>query len=189
MSKKFEKIIIDNNDLYQFKITMLLINESSKSIKDTIKNASSDFSNRYKNLEVRKVLCDYAELTVEYMHMQSYVVSIYSTFEQYVKMLFNIKNIKKFYEENLYYSFKDNSYYEIINQCRLLNNAIKHGTMTKELDKKYINKFSATKNNTVLDNSLNIELEHIGEFCYGVIKGVEELINHYKDMGMYEEKS
>ena len=186
----FEKIKINNNDLLQFKIIILLISESSKNIKSTINNTALSFSNEYKNdLKVKNALCDYSKVSIEYIHMKLYVVSIYNIFEQYIKLIFNIKDIKNFYNEKNYYLYNDNFYYEIVNQCRLLNNSIKHGTISKELDKKYINSFSKEKNNTILDTSLNIEIEHIEEFCVGVINFVEELINYYKDIGMCEEIS
>ena len=190
MSEKFEKIIIDNNDLLQFNLIILLINESLKNMRNMINNTAINFSNEYKkNTIVRNALCNYSKAEVEYMYMKISVVSIYNTFEQYIKKLFNINDIQEFYKEKQYYCAKDNTYYKIVNQCRLLNNSIKHGNIANQLKRKYINSFSNEKDNTIFDNSLNIEIEHIEEFCSGVIHFVEELIDYYKDMGMYEEKS
>lgn len=197
------KINFDEEDLYNYYLTMLLINNLSKNQESITDKLNKPFLNRFKqyiktkdNTELYDKMYDYAKLSVDYLRLQSAITMMYHLFEQFIKVFFNIDANKNYFDEaskiikKYNYSFKDNSYFEIVNKYRLLNNAIKHGgieDLENECPEFINNNCEPNKYGTMLDNSLNISNDNIDECCKGLCDFIDEMYSFFKDMGYIDE--
>lgn len=183
-----------------FLLTELLICKSSKNItepKETAEDMANNFCQFYKfdtKSKEYKVMYNFAKESTEYMNKLSAIMCMYSTFEQYLKVSLNPNNNEKLLEEKIEkvcekyeYNMKENTYYDIYNKYRMINNSIKHGNPKRQLFQEYpelenkecdINKYG-----TILDSSLNITDEDVEECCFGLCKFVLEMYNYFEDFG------
>ena len=128
------------------------------------------------------------------MSSLSIITNMYNTFEQFLKYILNIhssskKNLKDLCNnvlEKFDYKCEENTYYEITEKYRMLNNSIKHGKINENIEKNYpelINKNCNVKDGTILDNLLNITEDDIVECFTGLISFIDEMCAYFEDMG------
>ncbi len=142
-----DKIKVSKENLENYYLTMILINNSYKNQVFGINKNCEPFLDRFKeyfkcdiNDKLYITMFNYVKLSVEYLQMQSAITIMYHLFEQFIKVFFCINMDKDYFTEakkiveKYEYNFEDNTYYEIVNKYRLLNNFIKHGGST-ELEK------------------------------------------------------
>lgn len=195
------KIKISKDDITRFKLTELMLYESYRNIGLNANKSAENIANRFKefinknNKNVYEAMYNYAKLDVKYLLSLSTITNMYNTFEQFLKKMLNInsnsrENLKELcngvLEEYGYkYKYEENTYYEIINKYRILNNSIKHGQIYKSIKKLYpelINKDCNIKDGTILDNILNITEDDIIECCTGLISFIDEMYTYFEDM-------
>lgn len=196
-----KKIKFSNKNLYNYYLTMLLINNSSKNY--TLSESCEEFLERFKHFynvdessEVYVRMFEYSKLSIEYYQRQSAIAMMFHLFEQFIKVFFNISTDKDYFSEankivkKYDYKFEDNTYYEVFNKYRLLNNAIKHGGI-KKLEKLYPELINidcdANKYGTILDNSLNIDDSIIDECCVSLCEFISEMYAYFYDNEYIEE--
>jgi len=194
-----KKLDFTKEKLELFLITELLICKSynnSNVIKETAEYISKSFCQFYKfssDNQEYKAMYDFAKESTEYMNRLSAITGMYSTLEQFLKVSLNPSNdYKKSLEEKIEsvcekykYSMKDNTYYDIYNKYRMINNSIKHGNPKRQLFQEYPeleNKECNIKRyGTILDSSLNITDEDVSECCSVLCKFALEMYYYFEN--------
>ena len=194
------KIKILKDDITLFKLTELMLYESYKNIELNANKSAEDIANRFKKFinkddkKVYETMYNYAKLDVEYMSSLSTITNMYNTFEQFLKKILNIhssskKSLKDLCNnvlEKFDYKYEENTYYEITEKYRMINNSIKHGKINENIEKNYpelINKDCNVKDGTILDNLLNITEDSIVECLTGLTSFVDEMRAYFENMG------
>lgn len=145
-----KQIKFTKDKLELFLLTQILICKSyndKNALEETSDNISKDFCDFYKfdthNNEYKKMY-NFAKNNIEYMNKLSAITSMYSTFEQFMKVSLKLSNVNGTLEQKIEnickdydYDVKENSYYEIFDKYRMINNSIKHGNICHELQRKY----------------------------------------------------
>ena len=189
------------NQLLNYKLNLILIHDTYSENDQFIYNKANvfveKFNNYTKNKSKRISTSNYkfAEMIVSYSLLQSAITQMYHLFDQYIRLIFNIdysvqdfknviKEIKKYN-----YNVKENTYFDLVNKYRLLNNAIKHGGID-ELEKEYPtfinNDIYNNELGTILDNKLNINNDDVDECCSCLFKYVEEMTNYLENIGYFD---
>ena len=191
---KFQ-IDMSKEKLVLFLSTEILICKSYNNINsiEAVSNCmSKDFCEFYRfkeNQQEYKKMYDFAKHSIEYMNRLTAITSMYSTFEQYLKVFLELPSKNTSLEEkvkvvcNRYnYNIEKNSYYEKINKYRIINNAIKHGNISNDFKIKYPNlinqKCNIKKYGTILDSSLNITEDEVTECCICLCNFTKELYEY-----------
>lgn len=190
-----------NDQLLNYKLNLMLIHDTYSKNDQFINNKANLFVEKYndytknKNKKISSINHIYAEMVVSYSLLQSAITQMYHLFDQYIRLLFNIdysiqdfktviKEIKKYN-----YNIKENTYFDLVNKYRLLNNAIKHGGL-EELGKEYPNFINNDNDSnelgTILDNKLNINSDDVDECCSCLFKYVEEMTNYLENTGYFD---
>ena len=197
-----KQIAFSKDKLELFLLTELLICKSYNDknvLEETSDNISKDFCEFYKfdiNDNNYKKMYDFAKNSIEYMNKLSAITSMYSTFEQFIKISLNLSNNDMSLEKKInakckeyqcQYCVEENSYYELFNKYRMVNNAIKHGNITMELKRNYPNLFNKACNSktygTILDSSLNITDDEVIECYTGLCEFAKEMYSYFEDLG------
>ena len=110
---------------------------------------------------------------------------MYHLFEQFIKIYFNVNLEKDYKETNIIastynYDIKQNENFELVNKYRLINNAIKHGSI-KELSKYYPDLI-----NDIHSDKLNITESELDECFICLFEFVVEMNAYFEDMGYKE---
>lgn len=201
MDKKL-KINLSKEKLQLFYLTMILSNEILKNEENIINNSAKRFRkrvNEFVGINESHILSDkiyeIARISVENTIATSIITNMFHTFEQYIKLEYNItaKGKESVIEKlegvchKFNYNVKESEYYETVEKYRKLNNSIKHGKINKDLKKQYPELINDEDDwGTLLNNTFNITEDITSECCSGLCKFVGEMYNYFEDMGYLE---
>lgn len=195
------KLQMTKEKLQMFYLTEMLIYESynnrkliSKEVSEKVAKKFCNFYNFDSNKKQYQAMYDFAEISVDYMEALSTITSMYYTFEQFLKVSLNFQKSDGSLEEkindvcrNYEYNIEENSFYEIFEKYRMINNSIKHSSINYSLIKKYpklINKNCDIKAyGTILDNPFNITDDDIIECYTGLCSFIGEMYTYFEDFG------
>lgn len=191
-------ICVSKDKIDGFRLTLLLLHDTYINNNAFVDNKVNEFIKKYNKFsknskeKINPNLIEYVKMSITYSLFETGIIQMYHLFEQFIKIYFNInlaedcfknaKEIAKKYDYNL----MNNSYFELVNKYRLLNNAIKHGGI-EELKKEHCYLINQTYDDndygTILDNKLNITIDEIDECCNCLYNFVEEMNTYFEDMG------
>lgn len=195
-------ICISRDKIVEFRLTLLLLHDTYINNNDFVNNKVTEFIEKYNKFNkscdesINSNLIEYTKMSIEYSLFETGITQMYHLFEQFIKIYFNINlsedcfnNAKKI-AKNYDYNFTNNSYFELVNKYRLLNNSIKHGGI-EELRKEHCYLINQAYDNndygTILDNILNITINEIDECCNCLYNFVEEMNAYFEDMGYIDD--
>ena len=196
-------IYVSKDKLDSYRLNLLLIHDIYTNNEEMINRKVNAFLKKYndynklnndKNIDSN--LGKYLKISISYSLFETGITQMYHLFEQFLKIYFNI-NLEKDFKNtskiaNRYdYDLTKNEYYELVDKYRLLNNAIKHGGISK-LENAYFSLINQNDNNddygTIMDDKLNITENELNECCVCLYKFVDEMNAFFQDMGFVEEE-
>ena len=185
-----------NKIMKMFVTNLSILHDAYVNNEDFVNKKAVEYLARYnefagnENDEYSNTIKKFYITTVMYSLYESSITQMYHLFEQFIKMVFsssiedrtiNYKVIKDDYG----YDYKKNSYYDLVDKYRLINNAIKHGGI-KELSSKYpeLTRNCTNDCGTIMDDVINLSSDNIDE-CYDCLYHFAlELDSYFKDMGI-----
>lgn len=195
------KGLVSKDKLDSYYVNLKLIHDTYVNNEQSINKKADSFTKKYNNysknnsVRLTKTINEYAIRTISYSLLEAGITQMYHLFEQFVKIYFNldvegmydsVKKTAKKYD----YDLKKNEYFDLMSKYRLLNNAIKHGSLNnlkKEYSELINGDTSDNEYGTILDDKLNITEENIDECYVCLCEYVKEMNCYFEDMNFSEE--
>ena len=143
------------------------------------------------NETLNDVMRDYVQSSIDYEMRTSVIMSFYHTFEQYIKIEYKVGYQKglTFMNElknkclDYDYDTEQNTYYDVVEKYRKLNNTIKHGRIIKSYEKD-LSEFIVSNDDmgTLMNDPLDITDENIEECYVSLCEFVQEMYCYFEDM-------
>lgn len=195
------KGLVSKDKLDSYYVNLKLIHDTYVNNEQSINKKADSFTKKYNNysknnsVSLTKAINEYAIRTISYSLLEAGITQMYHLFEQFVKIYFNL-DVEEMYDsakktaKKYDYDLEKNEYFDLMSKYRLLNNAIKHGSLNnlkKEYPELINGDTSDNEYGTILDDKLNITEKNIDECYVCLCEYVKEMNCYFEDMNFGEE--